>query len=57
MKDLKEQKEEIMKRLEEVTSHVTDETIKNASAEELKEYLRLMTEITLKLIALDNAEE
>ena len=57
MKDLKEQKEEIMKRLEEVTSHVTDETIKNASAEDLKEYLRLMTEITLKLIALDNAEE
>lgn len=56
MKDLKEQKEEIMKRLEEVTSQVTDETIKNASAEDLKEYLRLMTEITLKLIALDNAE-
>lgn len=57
MKDLKEQKEEIMKRLEEVTSQVTDETIKNASAEDLKEYLKLMTEITLKLIALDNAEE
>lgn len=57
MKDLKEQKEEIMKRLEEVASQVTDETIKNASAEDLKEYLRLMTEITLKLIALDNAEE
>lgn len=57
MKDLKEQKEEIMKRLEEVTSQVNEETIKNASQEDLKEYLRLMTEITLKLIALDNAEE
>lgn len=57
MSNLKEQKEEIMKKLEGVTSQVTDETIKNASTEELQEYLRLMTEITLKLIAIDNIEE
>lgn len=57
MRDMKEQREEIMKKLEEVTSKVTDETIKNASTEDLKKYLRLMTEITLKLIAIDNLEE
>lgn len=56
MSDIKEQKEEIMKKLELVTSQVTEETIKNASTEDLKEYLRLMTEITIRLINLDGKE-
>lgn len=54
MSDLNERKEEIMKKLEAITSEVTDDVIKQASEKELKEYLRLMTEITLKLIAIEN---
>ena len=56
MSDIKEQKEEIMKKLETITSQVTEENIKNASTDELKEYLKLMTEITVRLINLDNEE-
>ena len=34
MSDIKEQKEEIMKKLETITSQVTEETIKSASTED-----------------------
>lgn len=57
MRDLKEQREEIMRKLESLTSEVTNDVIKEASTEDLKKYLKLMTEITLKLIAIDNLEE
>lgn len=50
-------KEKVMKKLELITNQITDETIKNASQEELKRYLKLMTEITAKLIILEENEE
>ncbi len=50
-------KEEVMKKLELITSQITDETIKNASQEELRRYLKLMTEITAKLVILEEMED
>lgn len=50
-------KEEIMKKLELITSQITDETIKNASQKELRRYLKLMTEITAKLVILEEMED
>ena len=56
MNNTKEQREEIMQKLEAITKQMTDETIKSASTEELKKYLKLMTEITAKLVILEEIE-
>ncbi len=57
MNNTKEQREEIMQKLEAITKQMTDETIKSASTEELKKYLKLMTEITAKLVILEEIED
>lgn len=57
MNNTKEQREKIMQKLEAITKQMTDETIKSASTEELKKYLKLMTEITAKLVILEEIED
>ena len=44
MSDLREQKEQIIKRLKEVNEQLTDEVIENATKEEMEEYIELIDE-------------
>ena len=53
MSDLREQKEQIIKRLKEVNEQLTDEVIENATKEEMEEYIELIDEITARLEMID----
>ena len=46
---MEEEKERILKRLAELHENITEETIKNASKDELIKYMRLMDLIELEL--------
>lgn len=43
-------REKILDELKKINNNVTEETIKNATKEELTEYMRLIDEIKLELI-------
>ena len=53
MSDLREQKEQIIKRLKEVNEQLTDKVIENATKEEMEEYIELIDEITARLEMID----
>ncbi len=51
--DIQEKREQILKELEKINAEVRPEDIKNASNEDLAEYLKLNLEIQRKLEILD----
>lgn len=53
MNNLREQKEQIIKRLKEVNDQLTDEVIESATKEEMEEYIELIDAITARLEAID----
>ena len=57
MSDLREQKEQIIKRLKEVNEQLTDEVIENATKEEMEEYIELIDSITARLETIDTLLE
>lgn len=57
MSELQMKKEEIIRRLKEVNEQLTDDIIKNATKEELEQYIDLVDSITAKLETLDLLEE
>ena len=57
MSDLREQKEQIVRRLKEVNEKLTDEVIENATKEEMEQYIELIDEITARLETIDTILE
>ncbi len=57
MSDLREQKEQIVKRLKEVNDQLTDEVIENATKEEMEQYIELIDSITARLETIDTLLE
>ena len=53
MSDLREQKEQIVRRLKEVNEKLTDEVIENATKEEMEQYIELIDAITARLETID----
>ena len=57
MSDLREQKEQIVRRLKEVNEKLTDEVIENATKEEMEQYIELIDAITARLETIDTILE
>jgi hypothetical protein len=57
MSDLREQKEQIVRRLKEVNEKLTDEVIENATKEEMEQYIELIDDITARLETIDTIIE
>jgi hypothetical protein len=53
MSNLREQKEQIVRRLKEVNEKLTDEVIENATKEEMEQYIELIDAITARLETID----
>lgn len=57
MEDLRKQRDQVLKGLQEINEKVTEDVIENATKEELEEYLQLVDEILSKLEIIDNVLE
>lgn len=57
MQDLIARKEELVRKLEEITNSITEEDLKNASNEELLTYTKLTLELRKKITAIETIEK
>lgn len=53
MSDLREKKEQIIRKLREVNEQLTDEVIEKATKEEMEQYIELVDSITARLETID----
>ena len=56
MENIAEEKERLLKRLEEINEQITDDVIKNATNEELMEFVSLSEQIRAKIKMLNDME-
>lgn len=57
MREIMEQKEEILKQLDEINNSITEEDLRKASTKEIAEYTKLTLEMQKKLMVIEAIEK